>query len=86
MMSTVEAAASSVSARRAGIVLIAATVLSVVAMAHHPSIASHDAAEAVAEHARVLDAILARDGDGAEGAMRGHIERSWRRLRGLMAD
>jgi hypothetical protein len=55
MMSTVEAAASSVSARRAGIVLIAATVLSVVAMAHHPSIASHDAAEAVAEVGRKAD-------------------------------
>jgi DNA-binding GntR family transcriptional regulator len=44
------------------------------------------AAEAVSEHARVLDAILAHDGDAAEGAMRGHIERSWRRLCGLMAD
>jgi DNA-binding GntR family transcriptional regulator len=41
------------------------------------------AAEAVAEHARILDAILARDGDGAEGAMRDHIERSWQRMRGL---
>jgi DNA-binding GntR family transcriptional regulator len=50
------------------------------------SFGSQLAAEAVAEHARVLDAILAHDGDAAEGAMRGHIERSWRRLRGLMAD
>jgi DNA-binding GntR family transcriptional regulator len=50
------------------------------------SFGSELAAEAVAEHARVLDALLARDGDAAEGAMRGHIERSWRRLRGLVAD
>jgi DNA-binding GntR family transcriptional regulator len=49
------------------------------------SFGSQLAAEAVAEHARVLDAILAHDGDAAEGAMKGHIERSWRRLRGLTA-
>jgi DNA-binding GntR family transcriptional regulator len=50
------------------------------------SFGSELAAEAVAEHARVLDAILVHDGEAAEDAMRGHIERSWRRLRGLMAD
>ena len=47
------------------------------------SFGSELAVEAVAEHARILDAIKSRDGDGAEAAMRGHIERSWRRLRKL---
>jgi hypothetical protein len=41
------------SARRAGIVLIAATLASIVAMAHHPSIGSHEAGAAIAEiHAK----------------------------------
>ena len=39
----------SASARRAGIVLVAATIVSIVAMAHHPSVGSHDPGAAIAE-------------------------------------
>jgi hypothetical protein len=48
-MSAVTETADAVSARRAGIVLIAATIVSIVAMAHHPSVGSHDPAAAIAE-------------------------------------
>jgi len=50
------------------------------------SFGSELAAEAVAEHARVLDAILAHDGDAAESAMKGHLERSYGRLRDFIKD
>ena len=48
-MSAVTETAESASARRAGIVLVAATVVSIVAMAHHPSVGSHDPGAAIAE-------------------------------------
>jgi hypothetical protein len=48
-MSVVGESAETASARRAGIVLVAATLVSIVAMAHHPSVASHDAGAAIAE-------------------------------------
>jgi DNA-binding GntR family transcriptional regulator len=44
------------------------------------------AAEAVTEHALILDSILAHDGGAAESAMREHIKRSWQRMRELVAD
>jgi hypothetical protein len=48
-MSVVGESAETASARRAGIVLVAATLVSIVAMAHHPSVASHDPGAAIAE-------------------------------------
>ena len=48
-MSAVIETAELASARRAGIVLVAATIVSILAMAHHPSVASHDAGAAIAE-------------------------------------
>lgn len=45
------------------------------------------AEEAVAEHARLIDALRARDGDAAEAAMRAHIEAAHRaRQRQVRAD
>jgi hypothetical protein len=48
-MSAVTETAEFVSARRAGIVLVAATIVSILAMAHHPSVGSHDPGAAIAE-------------------------------------
>lgn len=48
-MATETATAEAVSARRAGIVLVAATIVSIVAMAHHPSVGSHEPGAAIAE-------------------------------------
>ncbi len=48
-MSAVTETAESASARRAGIVLVAATIVSIVAMAHHPSVGSHEPGAAIAE-------------------------------------
>jgi DNA-binding GntR family transcriptional regulator len=41
---------------------------------------SEVATEAVTEHAKLVAALLARDGGGAEAAMREHIERSYARV------
>jgi DNA-binding GntR family transcriptional regulator len=41
---------------------------------------SEVATEAVTEHAKLVAALLARDGVGAEAAMREHIERSYARV------
>jgi hypothetical protein len=48
-MSAETETAESASTRHAGIVLIAATFVSIVAMAHHPSVAAHDPIAAIAE-------------------------------------
>lgn len=48
-MSAVVETAETPGARRAGIVLVAATLVSILAMAHHPSVGSHDASAAIAE-------------------------------------
>ena len=48
-MPVITESAESFSARRAGIVLVAATIVSILAMAHHPSIHSHEPAAAIAE-------------------------------------
>jgi hypothetical protein len=48
-MSAVAETAEAASTRRAGIVLVAATIVSIVAMAHHPSVGSHDPGAAIAE-------------------------------------
>jgi hypothetical protein len=48
-MPAVTETAAAVSARRAGAVLVAATLVSIVAMAHHPSVGSHDPGAAIAE-------------------------------------
>lgn len=48
-MSAVNETVESASARRAGLVLVAATIVSIVAMAHHPSVGSHEPAAAIAE-------------------------------------
>ena len=48
-MSAVTETAEFVSARRAGVVLVAATIVSILAMAHHPSVHSHEPAAAIAE-------------------------------------
>ncbi len=39
--------------------------------------------EAMGEHADIVAAIKARDGDAAEAAMRSHIEKSYSRLKGF---
>jgi DNA-binding GntR family transcriptional regulator len=36
--------------------------------------------EAYAEHARLVEALVARDGAGAEAAMRDHIQKSYQRM------
>jgi len=47
---------------------------------------SEIAEEAVHEHDDIIGAIRARDGGGAEAAMRRHIERSYARLRDFIKD
>jgi hypothetical protein len=42
-------------ARKTGLVLVAATVLEIAAMAHHPSVAAHDVGHAIEEIARLSD-------------------------------
>ncbi|HSS06115.1 MAG TPA: hypothetical protein VLK83_03150 [Rhodanobacteraceae bacterium] len=50
-----EPAQAAANARIAGIVLVAATLLSILMMAHHPSVGAHDAAAAVAEMSAKAD-------------------------------
>lgn len=42
--------------------------------------------DAMGEHAGIVAAIKARDGDAAEAAMRSHIDKSYARLRGYAAE